>query len=146
MTLRNVAIDGVTLISGNPGGWTNTVSTTTYGRKAFLIMGHATAFTTSDTAGMTGINTAISAAERNGRTYTLIAVVPVTAGYSADATPTTAYLTATSNAALTIANATTTGDATTGILGDSAGTAITTITGPMNGIGVIAIVDETPPS
>jgi hypothetical protein len=88
----------------------------------------------------------IAAAERNGRAYTLIAVVPATAGYSADATPITAYLTATSNAALTIANSTTTGDATTGILGNSAGTAITTIVGPMNGIGVIAIVDETPPS
>jgi hypothetical protein len=146
MTLRNVAIDGVTLLSGNPEGITNTVSTTTYGRKAFLVTGHVTAFTTSDTAGMTGINTAIAAAERNGRTLTLISVTPCLAGASADATPITAYLTATANAALTIANSTTTGDATTGILGDSAGTAITTIVGPMYGIGVIAVVDETPPS
>jgi hypothetical protein len=146
MALQNVVIDGVTLVSGNPEGVTNTVSTTTYGRKAFLVTGHVASFNTSDTAGMTGINTAIAASERNGRSLTLIAVVPCVAGQSADTTPITAYLTATSNAALTIANSTTTGDATTGILGNSAGTAITTITGPMTGIGVIAIVDESPPS
>ena len=142
MSLQNVVIDGVSLAAGNPDGATNTVSTTVYTRKAYLVSGHVAAFATSDTAGMTGILTAINAAVRDGRTRTLIAVVPVHPGQSADSPPKTGFLTATSNAALTIANSTTTGDATTGILGDSAGTALTTITGPMNGIEVIAIVDE----
>lgn len=140
MGLQNVAIDGVTLLSGDPEGVTNTVSTTVYTRKAYLVTGHCPLYTTGDTAGMTGINTAIAAATRNGRSLKLIAVVPAFAGQ--DSAGTTAFLTATTNAALTIANATTTGDATTGILGDSAGTAITTDAGVMAGIGVIAIVDE----
>ena len=142
MTLRNATINGVTLLSGNPEGVSNTVSTTNYQRRAYLVTGNITAFTTSDTAGMTGINTAIAASTRNGRSLTLISVTPCLAGQSADSPPITGYLTATSNAALTIANSTTTGDATTGILGDSAGTALTTITGPFLGLGVIAVVDE----
>lgn len=142
MGLQNVVIDGVTLLSGNPEGITNTVSSVVRNRRAYLVTGHCPLYTTGDTAGMTGINTAIAAATRNGRTLTLIAVVPCLPGQDTSATPVTSFLTATANAALTIGNSTTTGDATTGILGDAAGTAITTNGGVTSGIGVIAIVDE----
>ena len=142
MALQNVVIDGVTLVSGNPEGATNTVSSVVYNRRAYLVTGHCPQYTTGDTAGMTGINTAIAAATRNGRSLTLIAVVPCLAGQDAGSPTVTSYLTATANAALTIANSTTTGDATTGILGNAAGTAITTNTGVTQGLGVFAIVDE----
>ena len=143
MTTRNVVIDGVTLVSGNPEGVNSVVSSVAYERRAYLVTGHIAAYIGStDAVTMTGINTAIKAATRNGRSLTLIAVVPCVAGVSSDATPLHAYFSDTANAALTIANATTTGDATTGILTDAAGTDIGTIVGPMNGLGVIAVVDE----
>ena len=144
MGLQNVVIDGVTLLSGNPEGITNTVATVVRNRRAYLVTGHCPLYTTGDTAGMTGINTAIAAATRNGKALKLIAVVPVLPGMDSSSPPITSFLTATANAALTIANATTTGDATTGILGDADGTAITTNGGVTNGLAVVAIVDESP--
>lgn len=138
MAAQNGTIDGVTLLQGNPEGFSNKVSTTTYSRKAYLVTAHFPLYTTGDTATVTGIITAINAATRNGRTLTLRYCAPAIAG--SDGTN-TAYFTNTSNALITLSNTTTTGDAA-GILADSAGTAITTDAGVMNGVGLIAVVDE----
>jgi hypothetical protein len=142
MTTRNGTIVGVSLVSGDPAGVTNTVSSVVYTRKAYLIAANFTAWTTGDAATITGINTAIAAATRNGASLTLIAVVPCSPGQSADAPPLTPSFTDTANAAVTITNSTTTGDAGTAILADSSGTDITTVVGPVVGVQVIAIVDE----
>ena len=138
MAAQNGTIDGISLLGGNPEGITNKVSTTTYSRKAFFVSAHFPLYTTGDTATITGILTAIAAAQRNGRTLTLRYCAPYVAG--TDGT-TTSYFTNTANALITLSNTTTTGDAA-GILADSAGTAITTDLGVMNGVAIVAIVDE----
>lgn len=138
MAVQNGTIDGVTLLGGSPEGITNTVSSVIYTRKAFAVFAHFPLYTTGDTATITGILTAINAHQRNGRTLTLRYCAPLTPG--TDGTN-TSFFTNTANALITLSNTTTTGDAA-GILADSAGTAITTDAGVMNGVGIVALVDE----
>lgn len=142
MTTRNGTIVGVSLVSGDPAGVTNTVSSVVYTRKAYLIAVNFTAWTTSDAATITGVNTAIAASTRSGKSLNLISVSSCSPGQSADATPLTPSFIGTSNAAPAITNATTTGDAGTAILADSSGADITTVVGPVIGVLCIAVVDE----
>lgn len=136
----NGTISGVTLLSGNPTGSTSTVSSVVYSRKAFMVMADFPAYTgSSDTATITGILTAISAAQRNGKSYTLRAVVPALAGL--DANGQGVYMGGSSVQAATLSNTTTTGDAA-GNLIDAADTEVTSTSGTTVGVGVIAIVDE----
>jgi hypothetical protein len=136
----NGTIKGVTLLSGNPEGSTALDSTTVCERRAYLVTADFGAYTGStDTSTITGIVTAIAAATRNGKTLVLRAVVPCIAGM--DANSQGVHMTGTAVAACTIANPTTTGDAT-GQLSNAAGTEVTSTSGTTVGVGVIAIVDE----
>lgn len=142
MTTQNGTISGVTLLGGDIPGTTSTVSSVVYTRKAYLIVASFPAYTgSSDTATITGINTAISAATRNGRSLNLIAVTPYLGGQDTASPPVVSFLTGTAVQAATIANPTTTGDAT-GQLSDASGTETASTTGTTVGVGVVAIVDE----
>lgn len=142
MTVQNGTIDGVTLLAGSPEGVTNTVSSVIYTRKAYRCSAHFPAYTGStDTATVTGICTAIAAATRNGRSLTLVAVVPCSPGQDTASPPVTSHFTGTAVAAATLSNTTTTGDAA-GQLSDSAGTETTSTTGVTSGLEFIAVVDE----
>lgn len=142
MGTQNGTIDGVTLLSGSLEGDTNTVSTTIYTRKSYLITASFPAYVGStDTATITGICTAIAAATRNGRALTLRFVAPVGPGKDTSSPPITAFFTGAANVAPTLSNTTTTGDAAAQ-LGDAAGTEIGTATGAVNGVTIVAIVDE----
>lgn len=144
MTTRNGTVLGVSLLSGNPGAAPkSTVSSVAYERKAFLVTASFAAWTTGDAATVTGINTAISAATRSGRSLNLIAVVPCANGDVNDGSV-AVFLSVAANAAITIANATTTGDATTAILADASGADITTLSATQVPavVALIAIVDE----
>ncbi len=142
MTVQNGTIDAVQMIAGNPDGVTNTVSSVVYTRKAYLVSAHFPAYTGStDTATITGILTAINSAVRDGKTRTLIAVVPVHPGQDTASPPVTSHFTGTAVAAATLSNTTTTGDAA-GQLSDSSGTETTSTTGVTSGVQVIAVVDE----
>lgn len=140
MSTINGTISNVALLSANPAGSTALDSTSVCNRLAYLVMANFGAYTgSSDTATITGILTAIGAATRNGRTLKLRAVVPAMAGL--DANGQGVHMSGGSVAACTIANPTTTGDAT-GNLTDAAGTEVTSTSGTTVGVGVIAIVDE----
>ena len=140
MAVINGTITGVTLLSANPAGTTALDSTSVCFRKSFLVMANFAAYTgNADSATITGILTAIAASQRNGKTLKLRAVIPAIAGV--DTALQGVHMTGASVAACTIANPTTTGDAT-GNLSDAAGTEVTSTTGVTTGVGVIAVIDE----
>lgn len=140
MATQNGTILGVTLLSGDPAGSTSTVTGKTYTRKAYLLTCSFPAYTGStDTATITGVGTAIATSTRNGAAVNLIAVVPALAGLDANAQG--VHATGAASPAMTISNATTTGDAA-GQLSDASGAELTATSGTTIGVGVIAIVDE----
>src|SRR6185312_5311191 len=129
MTTQNGTITGVTLLEGSFGGLIATVSSTNYTRKVYHLSVDFPAYTgSSDTMTVTGVNTAIAAATRNGRTLTLRAAVPGQPGQD-------------TTAQAVFATGTTTGDLA-GNLTDAAGTELTSTTA-VSGVGIIAVVDET---
>lgn len=136
MTVQNGTIDGVTLLSSNPNGHAPSAGT----RKAFLLSVSFPAFNSgTDSATITGINTAIAAAERNGRALTLRAVVPANACYDGSVD---IYFTGASVQAAALANTTTTGDATGSNQLSQANGTIQTSAATTQDLQVIAIVDE----
>jgi hypothetical protein len=136
----NGTIDGVTLLSGSPSGSTALDSTTVCSRRVYLVTAHFPAYTGStDTATITGILTAINSATRNGKTLVLRQVCSAFPGL--DANSQGVHFSGASNAAATLSNTTTTGDAA-GNLMDASGTEITSSSGTTIGVGVIAVVDE----
>lgn len=141
MSTVNGTVTGVTLVSGNPAGPVATVSSTKYNRKSYLCTVDFPAYTGStDTMTITGINTAIKSATRNGRSLTLIAVVPAFAGQDANAQA--VFAVGSSSQIPTLSNTTTTGDAA-GNLGDAGATEVTSTSGTTVGVGIICVVDET---
>jgi len=140
MTTQNGTITGVTLLEGSFGGLIATVSSTNYTRKVYHLSVDFPAYTgSSDTMTVTGVNTAIAAATRNGRTLTLRAAVPGQPGQ--DTTAQAVFAAGTSIQAMAVSNGTTTGDLA-GNLTDAAGTELTSTTA-VSGVGIIAVVDET---
>lgn len=139
MATQNGTITGVSLLSGNPAGTVGAVSTTNYSRRAYLLTVSFPAYTgSSDTMTVTGVNTAIAAATRNGRTLTLRAAVPAFPGLDTNAQA--VFAAGTSIQAMAVSNTTTTGDLA-GNLTDAADTELTSATAS-SGVGIIAIVDE----
>lgn len=140
MTIQNGTIDGVTLLSGNPAGSTALDSSTVCSRKAFLVTAHFPAYTgATDSATITGILTAIANHQRNGKTLVLRQVCTAYAGI--DANGQGVHFAGASNAAATLSNTTTTGDAA-GNLADASGTEVTSTSGTTVGVGIIAVIDE----
>jgi len=129
MSTINGTITGVTLIDANKGmGGDN--------RKAFLCAASFAAYTgASDTYTVTGINTAIAAHERNGKTLTLLYVVPASCGL--DTNGQAVYL----KSAPTLSNTTTTGDIAGDLTAADGSTELTSATASQ-GVQFIAVVKE----
>lgn len=128
----NGTITGVTLVSGSPAANGGLL-------KSFLITVDIPIYTGStDTLTVTGVCTAIAAAERNGKVLTLIGGMTVAPG--ADTAAQLVYPTGASVWAMTIANPTTTGDFT-GNLSDVTTTELTSSTASI-GTCMIAVVKE----
>lgn len=128
MSTINGSISGVTLLSGNPSGaGANT--------KVFLIEAGFAAYTgSSDSATITGCNTAIAAHERNGKTLTLRSAARAHAGLDTNAQA--CYV----DTSISLSNTTTTGDLAFD-LADAGGTELTSSTA-CSGVGVVVVVDE----
>lgn len=129
MATINGTITGVQLLGTTPSG-AGALS------KAFLITADFAAYTgASDDATITGVNTAIAAAERNGKTLTLRSAARFYSGY--DTANQAVYV----DTAITLSNQTTTGDLAFD-LANAAGTELTSTTGVSTGVPVIVVVDE----
>lgn len=138
MTVQVGTIDGVTLLSANPSGIAGGGNAT---RKAFLLSISFPAFNSgTDSASVTGVLTAIAAAERNGRTLTLRGGICCQPGQ--DTAGLAFYFTGASVQALAVANPTTTGDFTgSNQLSQANGTIQTSAASAID-CQVVAIVDE----
>lgn len=143
MTVWNGTINGVTLLAAPLEGQAALNGSAVATRKAFLVTAtFPSAYTGStDSATITGILTAIAAAERNGKALTLIGVIPVNPGIDGSSPAQGVHFDAASHGLITLSNTTTTGDAAAN-LADASGTELTSTTGATVGVGIIATVDE----
>jgi hypothetical protein len=129
MATINGTITGCTLLASNHGQGGEL-------RKAFLCSASFAAYTgSSDTYTVTGINTAIAAHERNGKTLTLLDALPFSGGV--DTNGQLVYIAA----AVTPSNQTTTGDIA-GNLTAADGTTELTSSTAAQGVQFIATVKE----
>ena len=129
MAVINGSVTGCSLIASNHGQGGEL-------RKAFLCSAAFAAYTgSSDTYTVTGINTAVAAHERNGKTLTLMTVAPFSGGV--DTAGQLVYIAA----APTLSNPTTTGDIAGNLTAADGSTELTASTA-CQGVQFIAVCKE----